>query len=364
MQDTDPLAVIAGEAPQFPADEAVSIAAEYYGLDVTVRPLVSERDQNFRLQAADGNKYVLKIANAVEDPQVTDLQIRALVHIAGRIRAENIPVNVPELVPTLDGEASFLLEKNGRQHVARVVTFLEGEPLAATIPSPPLARNAGKCLANLGRALLGFEHPGSHHSLLWDIQQALNLRRLIEFVRDQDVARAVAAALNDFDKYTTPVMPQLRAQVIHSDLNPDNLLVVPDNRDQVAGVIDFGDMLYSPLVADVAIGCSYLRATDGNPLALTSEFIAGYHQVTPLEPVETEILFELIQARLAASITILEWRRSLRGSGDPYLAKLHAGEHSAGRFLLRLREIPRELVLQTFRQVCASVGDQPVRIPE
>ena len=260
------------------------------------------------------------------------------------------------LVPTLDGEFSITLELAGQTHVARLVTFLDGVPLATDTPSPPLARSAGVCLANLGKALRGFEHPGSTHSLLWDIQQALNLRRLIEFIRDPDVARAVDHTLSDFERFAAPVMPGLRAQVIHSDLNPDNLLVNPDNSDEVAGVIDFGDMLHAPLVADVAIGCSYLRVADGNPLSLISEFMVGYHGVTPLEHAEIDILFELIHARLAASICILEWRLSSRGSDDPYLANLESGERSAGQFLRRLREIPREHAIQVFRQVCASAA--------
>ena len=356
MQDSDPFAVIAGEPPAFSAAEVISLAARHYGLEVTLRSLVSERDQNLRMRAADGREFVFKIANAIEDPQVTDFQIQALLHIAQRVRDENLVVNVPKVVPTLSGEFSITLEQAGKTHVARVVTFLDGEPLSTDTPSPSFARNAGAYLANLGRALRGFEHPGSTHSLLWDIQQALNLRRLIEFVRDTDVARAVGDTLNDFEQFATPVMPGLGAQVIHSDLNPDNMLVDPDDNDQVAGVIDFGDMLHAPLIADVAIGCSYLRVADGNPLSLMSEFIAGYHRVTALKQTEIDILFELIQARLAASISILEWRLSSRGSDDPYLANLESGERSAGRFLMRLREIPRDHAIQVFRQVCASAG--------
>lgn len=356
MQENDPLAVIAEDAPEFSDAEAVALAAEYYGLEVTVRSLVSERDQNFRMQAADGRRFVLKIANAIEDPRVTDFQIQALRHIARRVRDDRIAVNVPEVIPTRDGEFSITLKRNGAEHVTRVVSFLNGEPLADETPSPALARNAGVCLANLGLALQGFEHPGSKQSLLWDLQQALKLRDLIRYIRNPVVAKAVDAALDDFELYATPVLSDLRAQVIHSDLNPDNMLVDPDDHDQVAGVIDFGDMLHAPLIADAAIGCSYLKVTDGNPLALMSEFIAGYQGVMPLEQSEIDILFELIQARLAASISILEWRLSLRGSDDPYLARLESGERSTGRFLMRMREIPREHALQTFRQVCASVG--------
>ncbi|MDP6993099.1 MAG: phosphotransferase, partial [Woeseiaceae bacterium] len=237
MDNTDPFAVIAEEAPAFSDEEAIAIAAARYGWQVTVRSLVSERDQNFRLALGDGRKFVLKIANAAEDPQVTDFQIQALLHIAKRARAAHLAVIAPEIVPTLEGDVSFTLEKDGRQHVVRAVTWLEGVPLAAQQASPVLARDAGERLAELGRTLEGFDHPGSRHSLLWDIQQALSLRRLLHHVRDAGVARAVEGALDDYEQHVAPAMVALRSQVIHSDLNPDNMLIAADKPDKLVGVI-------------------------------------------------------------------------------------------------------------------------------
>ena len=366
MQADDPLAVLEQVAPCIPDEDAIAIAKDRYGLDVTVRSLISERDQNFRMRATDGTQYVLKIANAAEDPVVTDFQIQALVHIEKRVRKEGIPVTAPEVVRTVDGELSFMLDIDGVDHVVRAVTFIEGEPLSDRVPTPALARNSGSCLAHLGRALQGFEHPGSGHSLLWDLQQALGLKNLVQYVRDPAAADAATAALDDFERYAFPVLPSLRGQVIHSDLNPDNLVVTTDDPDQVAGVIDFGDMLHAPLIADVAIGCSYHRVADGNPLRLMCEFVAGYHGVTPLLQEEIDILFELIQARICASITILDWRASVRGSDDPYLAGLENAEHSTGKALAEIREIPREHAIRIFREVCASVdegGDAGFAIP-
>ncbi|MCP4044659.1 MAG: hypothetical protein GY732_01550, partial [Gammaproteobacteria bacterium] len=40
--------------PAFSMAEAASVAADHYGIHATVHPLVSERDQNFRLDAHDG----------------------------------------------------------------------------------------------------------------------------------------------------------------------------------------------------------------------------------------------------------------------------------------------------------------------
>ena len=356
MAKTDPMAVIAEAPPDFNADEAIRIAAKHWGLAVSVSTLVSERDQNFRLRTDDGREFVLKIANAAESPVVTDFQIQALVYIAERARTLSIPVNAPQILPTVDGAHSIELQGDRATHVARVVTFVKGVPLANRMVTSRLARNLGACLAHLGRALEGFSHPGSEHSLLWDLQRALDLRPLVQHVADPAVATLVAGTLDDFETHVAARLPTMRSQVVHSDLNPDNVLIDPENPETVTGVIDFGDMLRAPLIADVAIACSYLRGAEGNPLQLIAEFVAGYHGIKPLLPEETDILFELVQARLCASIAILDWRASARGADDPYLQKLAEGEASAGSFLARLRELPRDHAQQVFRQVCASVA--------
>ena len=79
---------------------AARIASDLYGLDATVEPLRSERDQNFRLTAADGHSYVLKLSHPAEERATTLLQTAALAHVA-----ETDPdLPVPHIVPTVDGE--------------------------------------------------------------------------------------------------------------------------------------------------------------------------------------------------------------------------------------------------------------------
>lgn len=352
MLSADPLAVLSEDAPDFSDDQAVALLREHWGLAATVSPLVSERDQNFRVSTPQGDRYVLKIANAAEPAVVTDFQVRALLHIEERKRALGITVGTPEVRRTVAGEPSIEIESAAGRHVTRLVTFLPGTPLGQRRPSGALARHLGQSLAWLGRALSGFEHAGSRQSLLWDLQKALDLRALIPFVEGADNAVAVGAALDDFERHAAPLLPELRAQVIHSDLNNDNAVIDDQDEDRVAGIIDFGDMLYAPLVADVAIGCSYLRAPGGDPLELMREMIAGYHGVTPLDDREVGIVFELIQARLCASIAILDWRSSQRGGDDLYLANRLVGPRSAQHLLKRLRGVPRARAIATFREAC------------
>ncbi|MDX1403983.1 MAG: phosphotransferase [Woeseiaceae bacterium] len=354
MAAADPFAVIETETPSFGETEVRQIVRAHYGLNVSLDPLLSERDQNFHMRCADGREFVLKIANAAEDPQATEFQVAALQHLEAYLAANESPVIVPRIVKTLSGESSITVESGSSQHVTRVITYLPGVPLGRTSPSDELCRDLGIHLAHLGRALRDFEHPGSGHGLLWDIQQALQLRRILDHVDDRKMRATVAATLDDFESCALPGLGSLRTQVIHSDLNPENVLIDTDDGSRVAGIIDFGDMLKAPLIVDVAVACSYLRTLDGNPLARIAEFLSAYHSVTPLELEEIDLLFDLIKTRLAATISILAWRASLRGADDAYLREAVASENSAADFLERIQELPRDHARQTFRQVCAS----------
>lgn len=352
--NADPFAAIAEVTPAFSDDVAIAVARDRYGLDASVKSLVSERDQNFHMVTADGQQYVLKIASAAEPRDVTVFQIEALIHIADYVARHGTPINAPRVLMTLDGSSHTMLAGSGDEHVARVVSYVEGVPMADQLQTPTLCRNMGTYLAHLGNALRDFQHSGSEQSLLWDLQQALKLRDLLKHIPTDSVRGEVAASLDAFEEFALPNFASLRRQVIHSDFNPDNVLVASAGSDAVVGVIDFGDMLSAPLIADVAIGASYARPPEGDPLALIAEFLIGYHNITPLTQQEIDVLFELIKARLCATIAILYWRASFRDPEDPYLEKIFSAESSVEHFLSQLATIPRENAMQIFRQVCAS----------
>lgn len=333
----DPLAVIAAPAPPVNAAQAVEVAQRYYGLSASARELVSERDRNFHLETDGGGSYVLKIANAAEDPVVTDFQIRALLHIAG----QKADVAVPRIVPTRDGAHSFFLETAAGPHVTRLVTWLDGVVMRSRPVTAALARDFGACAARLGRALADFRHPGAEHSLLWDMRRAGRVRELTHYIADRGLRRRVGDCLDRFLEEQLPLFPELRSQVVHNDLNPENVLLVADDDSRVAGVIDFGDMVASPLIVDVAVAASYLRNFDGDPLVYLREFVAAYEAVTPLEARERALLLDLVRVRLAMTTAILHWRLAERGPDDPYLTGATASESTAARFLERLDDTGR-----------------------
>lgn len=338
---------VAAAPPALSPDDACAVASARYGFTTTsATPLVSERDQNFCLQLADGRTVVLKIANEQEPPLVTEFQVAALRHISGDGTREKL---APEVVATLDGDDLFALERGGRRYLCRAVTYLPGVPMQGAALSTSLCQDFGGFLARLDGALRGFRHAGEDQPLLWDMKRALRLRELLEFVEDREVRGLLGDTLDRFERHALSNFTELRWQVIHNDANPGNVLTDEHAR-TVVGVIDYGDMQYSPLVVELAVAAAYLRVLDGDPLALIRAFVAGYHARTPLAAGELSLLHDLIQTRLATTIVIMAWRTALRGGDDAYLLQTRASEASALTFLRALSNTPRQQAVEAFAE--------------
>ena len=336
-RDSDAMAAIEGDAPSLTVDDVAHAVATAFGLRGDYSPLVSERDQNFMLRAANGSRYVVKVASRFEQARATAFQIDALRHLE-----QANDVRVPRVCPTLSGESSCRIHDEHGAYRLRVVTWLDGVPLEAQRLEKRVARDLGAALARLDRALHGFSHPGEHPELLWDLQRAAELRGLLSWIDDADIRTRVARVVDDFENYVLPGMFGLRSQVIHGDPNPGNVLTT----DEGMGFIDFGDMVRAPLVFDVAIAASYLRVFDSDPMQFIVPFVAAYHAVTPLESREAALLFDLVRGRLATTVALLYWRLAARGQDDPYREKALADESDAAQFLGLLDSLGREAFLQ------------------
>ena len=332
-------------APPAAAVAAVASAVErQFGLSGDYLPLVSERDQNFHLRSADGQQFVVKVTNATEAAIVSDFHIQMLLYLQ-----QNSVVGTPQVRLTTDGRPYGDITTDGRACRLRVVSYLEGSPLAEAAIDDVLAREFGRQLAELGRGLRGFSHAGEEPPLLWDLQRVAELRPLQHHIDDRRGLAAVAAATDDFEELIVPLLEQLPVQVIHGDPNPENVLLgAADHR--FSGFIDFSDAIRAPRVFDVAIAASYLRADAPNALRLIVPFISGYTAVTPLQDNEITTLFDLVRARLVTTITLLYWRIAARDEQDPYRQKTLRLESGAIDFLHSLDSLGRAPFTQRIRQ--------------
>jgi 4-aminobutyrate aminotransferase-like enzyme/Ser/Thr protein kinase RdoA (MazF antagonist) len=297
--------------------QAHAILREHWGLDGALTPLGSERDQNFRVDAGADGRFVLKIVNAAEDPVVTDFQTQVLLHVA----AVDADAPVQRVRPTRGGAALLHETIAGEARRVRLVSYLEGELLANAPKTPGLRRNLGRSLARLGRTLRGFFHEGAGHVLLWDLKHAARLRPLLVHVDDAAQRRRIAALLDRFERRVLPVLPALRAQVIHNDLNRDNVLVDPADRERVTAILDFGDAVHSPLIVDLAVGAAYQLGEPGDLLGPVAHMVAAYHEVTPLERAEVEVLFDLVMTRAVATTLIAGWRAASHPQNRDYILR-------------------------------------------
>ena len=348
-----------GRNPPTFRDEAVRrIAAETFGLEGEFKLLVSERDQNFRIRAARGEQYVLKIANVDEDPDVVDLQIRGLLHVA--MVDPGMPV--PRVVRTKAGKTSTRVEgSDGTLHIVRALTYLPGTDLGKMPLTPALLRNLGGAIARLGRALRGFSHPAARHELLCDLQRAPQLRPCTSHIADKADRMRVERVLDEFIADVLPGLVRLRAQIIHNDANGDNVVVAPDAPDQIAGIVDFGDMIHTALATDPAVAAADLLM-GGDIIGPMCELLAGYDMVLPLEDEEIDVLYDLVLARCALTSIIIAWRSS-KPEGPGYLETYGPAAYAKIETLLTLGRAQVRARLRDacrFPPYCPKLGEQDV----
>ena len=291
-----------------PAAEA--IARTHWGIDARATPIRGERDRNFHLRAVDGREFVLRIANPMEDAAFRHMQIDALRHLE---RAA-LDFQVPRCVPLADGS----MEVPVRDQFVRMYTWVPGLPFHEARRSAAQRAAYGAALARLQLALADFTHPAREHPVPWDLKHTLRLREIAFRIRHAEARAVVHALIDEFEKTVAAVMPALRRQVVHNDATRMNVLVDPQNRDRIAGFIDFGDIAETPVVFDVAIAALSQPAPDMPAAEAVAHFVRGFHGLRPLTREEADLLPLLVACRTAMGIALVCWHRHMQPDNPHY----------------------------------------------
>jgi Ser/Thr protein kinase RdoA (MazF antagonist) len=337
--------------------DAERIAREQFGLRAEATRLSSERDQNFRIRSHDRRDFVLKLTHPLEPRDVTDFQTGAFEHVA---RADpELPI--PRLLPAGDGSPLVYINviEGEPPQAARLMTFLDGMPLYKAPRSDAQRADLGRTLARLGLALRGYSHPAEGHELLWDIKQGRRLRSLLSHIEDPERRALATRFQDDVEAEALPALPHLRAQVIHNDFQPWNILVGEREPERVTGVIDFGDMVRSPLINDLAVACAYHvhdTPDETEPLAHVAQIVRAYHAVLPIFPEELSLLPVLIACRMVMTVAITSWRARLHPDNAAYILR---NAELSWRGLSRLASVPRQKLLDTLHRACNSAATVP-----
>ncbi|MFL7869066.1 MAG: phosphotransferase, partial [Anaerolineales bacterium] len=345
---------ILDHTPGFNNAEAAQLAKQSYNLDCSANPLPSERDQNFLLRTDKGERFVLKIANGAEEHAMLEAQNEAMGYVAKSVSF------CPHLIPTTRGEGIATVQsRNGAKHFVRLVTYLPGMPLGN------VKRHSGELLYDLGykigqltNALQDFDQPALHRDFHWDLANGLVIVHKNEkLVRDKTFREAIFKLTSDFERHATPLLPDLPQSIIHNDANDYNLLAGggddPYTKNQnIVGLIDFGDMVYSYTIGDLAVAIAYAILDKPDPLATASQIVKGYHSAHPLEESELTVLFGLVNMRLCMSACIAAEQQA----SQPNNAYLGISQEPIRNTLPKLAAIHPRFAEAVFREACGLRG--------
>lgn len=304
--------------PQFSLNQVKTIVAELYNIDGDYKELNCERDISYRICTQSGATYIVKISNAAEPEGVVDLQIKALKHIAEQDR----DLRVPHIIHTKDDKPfEWIQSDHGDRHMIRMLTFMKGDVMDHTPAAfnPKTRYNIGVMVGRLTKSLRNFFHPYAGSNVhLWDMSHCLQLRPYIRYLPDGSTRELCNMILDRAERFILPQVKKTRWQVVHHDAHPDNVLVDPKDPTRVVGVIDFGDMLFGPVVADLAAASDSFDDDDTDPMDALCDTTAGYDSSFPLEENEIDLVYDMMLICLLINTVIVGARDAL-SDGTDYL---------------------------------------------
>ncbi|GAA1958932.1 phosphotransferase [Amycolatopsis minnesotensis] len=305
---------------------------EVHGLSGRLQRIPSEKDETFVLHAA-GTRHLVKVSGENED---LTLQTAVLHHLAHT--APELPI--PVIRSGVDGAELHEIAPGPR--LLRVLSYLPGEPLTgrAADPTP-----FGRCHAQLTRALAGFRGVDQDRALIWDLRHLGALDPLLDTVDGPDLVLA-HEALEEFARRVRP--NDLDTQLVHNDLSPHNILV--DARGALTGILDFGDVLRTAVVFDLAIALSNLLDVDAaDPWAAPLAWLRGYLEIRPVADGELALLPLLATARLVQRALIASWRARRDPARAAYVLSHASRDWATARAAYAGREAATERVLAVRR---------------
>ena len=349
--DSRPDALEVSPRPGIGTERAAALSLDVFGVEGPVRELGSHQDRNFRVDGPAG-RHVLKVANRSWGRATIEAQNAALLHIAERDTSFHAPVPVAALdgalvSETADGDDLLPL---------RLLTYVEGEPLSdVAYLAPTVVADLGSLAARASAALADLDHPGLDRVVQWDLRRAGDdLAALLPSISDPERRAHVADVASAAGERLERVADRLRVQAIHGDVTDDNVVGHRDPAGRVRpdGIIDFGDLARSWLVADLAVTCaSVLRHHPDDPFRILPA-VRAFHAVVPLDDADLEALWPLVVLRGAVLVASGEHQSLLDPDNDSATGPLE----SEWRIFHTAQAVPVDLAEATIR---AALGLEP-----
>lgn len=206
----------------------------------------------------------------------------------------------PEPIQNLHGSYLYESEINGGQKILRMLSFLDGESFINIKHSQTLFESFGIFLAQMDLDLRQYNnYTIKARQNKWDNQYIYLNKKYIHDISNPSDRKIVKYFFQQYEENVLPIIQNLRRSIIHNDANDYNVLV---KNNKVNGIIDFGDLAYSPLINELAVAIPYAIFRKENPIDWAVIILKAYHDILPLHVHEVDVLYYLIAARLCISV--------------------------------------------------------------
>lgn len=331
------------------------VLKKVWGVEATLNQLDGEYDLNFLASGEQG--YILKVMRQGCEPEFVDMQCRAFEHIATKAPAAPIPMVIRT---SRDERFAVIEDETGEPRVIWLLEKIEGIIYANFKPhSPALVHDVGAVMGTVGSALIDFEHPELHRDFKWNLIQSGWIKDHLHIITDPSRQQKISDILKQFEAIQ-PALSQLTSVAIHNDANDYNLIVsgTLTTTPRVSGLIDLGDMCAAPRICDLAITAAYIVLDHPAPENALVSLVSGYHQSYPLTVVEIDLIWPLLQMRLAVSV-VNSTMMAVENPDDPYVV---ISQQPAWKFL-ESQFINADLINARLRAACdLPITDAAIRV--
>lgn len=260
---------------QFPATIAATEKLEGYG------------SQNYKVTLDNASTYLVKIYPAAEKEQAKEEE-RIIAWLQPHLNIQ-LPVS-----------ADFAINAPADVYI-RISPFINGRTLTKEQVTDQLLQDIAATAANMLRQLQTIKSPiikAREHD--WNLRDYHLVKPMIRHITDPAKQKIVAHYFALFEQDVLPAFRRLRHSVIYGDFNEANIII---DKGQLEGVIDFGDISYSPVACELAILLTYMMMMfPENCFEKAKIIIQQFQQNFPLTEEEIELLPHLIALRTCVSV--------------------------------------------------------------
>lgn len=273
-----------------------TLLKEEFGIDsLNIKKLDGYDNINYHIKTAS-NSYIFKTYPYTEELfDLIKAETKALLFLSEK-KTQAFPIPIP----FINRDYTKVLELDGKSTICRMLSFIDGSFIGDITPTKKTYASLGGFLARLDLKLQKFNsYTLKARKWEWDLQYLHLNKKYISDIPNTHDRNVISYFFQQFGEIVVPVLPELRKQTIYNDANEWNILV---NNENVSGLIDFGDMTYTPLINELAIAITYACYDKESPLEWAIPILKSYHRILPLEEKELKILYYLIAGRLCTSV--------------------------------------------------------------